>query len=156
MAELYPWFALAHIAGLVLFAISHGVSAFVAFRVRGQRDPAVVAATLELSRLAIGPMYVGLALLAVGGLGAAWIGDLFTAPWVLASIVVLVIVLGAMYAIATPYYMRIRQSLAPDAQPPLTEDDLARMLDTRRPEILLLVGAVGLLILLWLMVLRPG
>jgi hypothetical protein len=30
------------------------------------------------------------------------------------------------------------------------------MLDTRRPEILLLVGAVGLLILLWLMVLRPG
>jgi hypothetical protein len=156
MAEFYPWFALAHIVGVVLFATSHGVSAFVAFRIRGQRDLAVVAATLELSRLAIGPMYIGLLLLTVGGLGAAWIGDLFTAPWVLASIVVLVIVLGAMYAIATPYYMRIRQALAPDAQPRLTEDDLAGMLDTRRPEILLLVGAVGLLILLGLMVLRPG
>jgi uncharacterized membrane protein len=156
LAEFYPWLAFAHIVGVVLFAISHGVSAFVAFRVRGQRDPEVVAATLELSRLSTGPMYVGLVLLAVGGLGAAWVGDLFTAPWVLASIVVLVIILGAMYSIATPYYMRIRQALAPDAQPRLSGDDLARMLDTRRPEILLLVGGVGLLILIWLMVLRPG
>lgn len=156
MAEFYPWFAFAHVVGLVVFAISHGVSAFVAFRVRAQREPDVVAATLELSRLAIGPMYVGLLLLAIGGLGAAWIGDLLTKPWVLASIAVLVVVLAVMYSVATPYYMRIRQALGPDAEPPLTPDDLARMLDTRRPEILLAVGAVGLLILVWLMVLRPG
>jgi hypothetical protein len=30
------------------------------------------------------------------------------------------------------------------------------MLDTRRPEILLAVGSIGLLVLIWLMVLRPG
>jgi uncharacterized membrane protein len=156
MAEFYPWFAFAHVIGLVVFAIAHGVSAFVAFRVRAQRDPDVVAATLELSRIAIGPMYIGLLLLAIGGLGAAWIGDLLTKPWVLASIAVLVVVLGVMYSVATPYYMGIRQALAPDAEPPLTADDLARRLDSRRPEILLVAGSVGLLVLIWLMVLRPG
>jgi uncharacterized membrane protein len=156
MAEFYPWFAFAHVVGLVVFAIAHGVSAFVAFRVRTQRDPSLVADTLELSRLAIWPMYVGLLLLAIGGLGAAWIGDLLAKPWVLGSIGVLVVVLAVMYSVATPYYMRIRRALGPDAQPPLTSDDLARMLDTRRPEVLLVVGSVGLLILVWLMVLRPG
>jgi hypothetical protein len=140
----------------VLFAIAHGVSAFVSFRVRAQREPAEVAATLELSRIAIGPMYVGLLLLGIGGLGAAWIGNLLTEPWVLASIGVLLVVLVVMYAVATPYYMKMRQALAPDAQPPITADDLARMLDTRRPEILLAVGSIGLLVLIWLMVLRPG
>jgi hypothetical protein len=66
------------------------------------------------------------------------------------------VVLGVMYSVATPYYMGIRQALAPDAEPPLTADDLARRLDSRRPEILLVAGSVGLLILVWLMVLRPG
>src|SRR5215218_101745 len=33
MTALYPWFVFAHLVGLVLFAISHGASAFVAFRV---------------------------------------------------------------------------------------------------------------------------
>jgi hypothetical protein len=132
------------------------VSAFVSFRVRAQREPDEVAATLELSRIAIGPMYVGLLLLGIGGLGAAWIGNLLTEPWVLASIGVLLVVLVVMYAVATPYYMKMRQALAPDAQPPITADDLARMLDTRRPEILLAVGSIGLLVLIWLMVLRPG
>ena len=35
--ELYPWFVFVHLAGLVLFAISHGASAFMAFRVRRAR-----------------------------------------------------------------------------------------------------------------------
>ena len=42
MAEFYPWFVVAHLVGLVLFAVSHGASAFMAFRVRGERDPVVV------------------------------------------------------------------------------------------------------------------
>ena len=37
MAELYPWFVYVHILGLVIFAVCHGVSMFVAFRVRANR-----------------------------------------------------------------------------------------------------------------------
>ncbi len=71
MAELYPWFVVVHLVGLVLFAISHGASAFMAFRLRAERDPVVVEALLKTGQLSVGPMYIGLLLLIVGGLGAA-------------------------------------------------------------------------------------
>lgn len=156
MTDLYPWLVLAHLAGLVVFAIGHGVAIFMAFRVRAERDPHSVRALLEMSRLAISPMYVGLLLLIVGGLGAAWVGDVLTAPWVLASIAVLVVVVVLMYAVATPYYGRLRQALAPDTESPPSAEEFAGMLDSRRPELLIAVGGVGLLVLLWLMVLKPG
>ena len=161
MAELFPWFVLLHIAGLVIFVACHGVSMFVAFRIRTQREPRAIAAGLDASSAAIGPMYLGLLLLIVGGLGAAAGGDLWTQPWIIASAIVLVIVLAAMYMVATPYYRRVREAVGatvqgkPPESPPASPDELAALLDTRRPEILALVGGGGLLILLWLMVLRP-
>ena len=117
MASLYPWFVLAHLVGLVLFAVCHGASAFMAFRVRGERDPAVVEALLKVGALSVGPMYIGLLLLGVGGLGAAAAGDLWGQPWLIASIAVFVIVLVVMWAVASPYYMGLRKALearAPD------------------------------------------
>jgi uncharacterized membrane protein len=151
---MYSWLVFVHLVGLVVFALAHGVSAVVAFRVRGERDANVVAAMLGLSQMAVGGLYVGLLLLGVGGLGAAWQGGLLTAPWVVASYVTLGVVLIVMWSVASPYYGKVRE-LAKDAA---TAGDgrLTEALDTRRPEILLGVGAVGLLVLVWLMVLKPG
>ena len=67
----YSWFVVAHLVGLVVFAICHGASAFMSFRVRNERDPVVVDALLKVGGMAVGPMYIGLLLLIVGGLGAA-------------------------------------------------------------------------------------
>ncbi|MGZ9160084.1 MAG: DUF2269 family protein [Candidatus Limnocylindrales bacterium] len=159
MEQFYSWFVFAHLAGLVLFAICHGASAFMAFRIRGERDPAIVASILQTGALSIGPMYVGLLLLIVGGLGAAAGLNLWGEPWVIASIVVFIAVLVLMYAIASPYYMALRKALeerGPDGHPTMEPAVLARQLDTRRPEILALVGTVGLLLLVWLMVIKPG
>jgi hypothetical protein len=156
--ELYPWFVFAHVAGLVLFAISHGASAVMAFRLRRARDPGTIAALLDLGQVSIGPMYVGLLLLIVGGLGAAWIANLWGKPWLIASIVVFAIVLVAMWAVASPYYMGLRKAVTEpgtDGQG-ASADALAAQLDTRRPEILATVGTVGLLLLVWLMVIKPG
>ena len=65
-----------------------------------------------------------------------------------------------MWAVASPYYMRIREiqieEPAPDGTATMTWDDLKGQLDTRRPEILLSVGTIGLLLLVWLMVIKPG
>ena len=44
----------------------------------------------------------------------------------------------------------------PDGRPAIEPAALARMLDTRRPDILTLVGTVGLVLLVWLMVIKPG
>ncbi len=159
MAEFYPWFVFAHLAGLVLFAISHGASAFMAFRVRAAPDMATARALLGVGQLSIGPMYVGLLLLIVGGLGAAAGADLWGRPWIIASIVVLVAVLIVMWAVASPYYMGLRKSLEeppPDGQPPASWDAVRAQLDSRRPEVLLVVGTAGLLLLVWLMVIKPG
>jgi hypothetical protein len=159
MASLYPWFVFAHLIGLVLFAISHGASAYMAFRIRSHRDPHTVAALLGMSELAKGPMYVGLVLILVGGAGAATVAGIWLSPWVIASIVVLVVVLAVMYSVASPYYGELRTAVGdPAAGVPATisPDELERRLDSRRPEALLIVGTAGLLFLVWLMVLKPG
>jgi Predicted integral membrane protein (DUF2269) len=159
MAEFYPWFVLLHLIGLVIFAVCHGASIFMAYQVRGQRDPATVAAILGVGGRSIGPMYVGLVLLAVGGLGAAVGGNLLTQPWVIASIITFVVVLVVMWAVASPYYMNLRTSLAAvdaDGRPTIDEDTLATQLASRRLDALLAVGGVGLAILIWLMVIKPG
>ncbi|HEY7702040.1 MAG TPA: DUF2269 family protein [Candidatus Limnocylindrales bacterium] len=159
MAELYPWFVFAHLAGLVLFAISHGASAFMAFRLRAAPDLRTASALLDVGRLSIGPMYIGLVLLIVGGLGAAAGANLWGRPWLIASIVVFVAVLIVMWAVASPYYMGLRKSIdekGPDGEPTITWDALRAQLDSRRPDILMAVGTVGLLLLVWLMVIKPG
>lgn len=152
---MYQAFVFLHLVGVVVFAIAHGVSIFAAFRVRGERDPKVVAAILGLSKVAVGLLYVGLLLLGIGGLGAAWSAATLLAPWAIASYIVLVVVLGVMYALATPYYVKVRE-LVGDGTPAVETAEMERMLATRRPEILAGVGGIGLLVLLWLMVYRPG
>ena len=159
MAAFYPWFVLAHLVGLVLFAMAHGASAFMAFRLRGERDPAVVESLLKVGQLSIAPMYVGLLLLGVGGLGAAAGANLWGQPWIIASIVVFIVVLVSMWAVASPYYMGLRKALeeqGPDGRPTMDPAALAVMLDTRRPEILAAVGTAGLVVLVWLMVIKPA
>jgi uncharacterized membrane protein len=156
--DLYPWFVFAHLFGLVLFAISHGASAFMAFRLRGARDPRVATALLEVGSMSLGPMYIGLLLLIVGGLGAAWVANLWGQPWLIASIVVFIVVLVTMWAVASPYYMNLRKAIAEvgaDGNPTMSQEALATQLDSRRPEILMAVGTIGLLLLVWLMVIKP-
>lgn len=151
---MYQWLAFLHLVGVLVFVAAHGVSMFVAFRIRSERDPAVVASHLSVSQLATRIAYIGLVLLGVGGLGAAGSGGMLVEPWAIASYVVLGLVLVAMYAVATPYYIKVRQ-LVGEGGGSADRDALATMLDSRRPEVLLAVGGLGLLVLFWLMVFRP-
>jgi hypothetical protein len=156
---MYQWFVFAHLLGLVVFAIAHGASVFMSFRLRGERDPAVVDSLLKLGQLSVGPMYIGLLLLGVGGLGAAWNANLWGNAWVIASIVVFIVVLVVMWSVGSPYYMGLRKTLeerGPDGGPSIDRSELARMLDTRRPDVLTAVGTIGLVLLVWLMVIKPG
>lgn len=159
MGDSYRWFVVIHLVGLVVFAVSHGVSVFIAFRVRRERDAATVATMLDLSKLAVGPLYGGLGMLLVGGIGATWVANLWFQPWIIASAVILVSVLAVMYTLATPYYVGVRTALAPrdaDGRPTIAPDELARLLDTRRPELLVTVGGTAMVALVGLMVLKPA
>jgi hypothetical protein len=154
---MYPWFVGLHLLGLVVFLASHGVSMMVAFRIRGERDRAVIRSMLGMSAVASRLLYAGLLALGVGGLGAATTAGLLTASWVVASYVVLAVVLLAMYGIAAPYYFGLRDALEGTGKVARLDDEaLAARLRTRRPETLAAIGGGGLVILVLLMVLRPA
>jgi Predicted integral membrane protein (DUF2269) len=154
---MYQWFVFTHLLGLVIFALCHGVSVFVAFRVRRMADPAIAAGYLDLSQTANQAMYLGLLLLAIGGIGAATAGDLWGKPWILSSVVVLIAVIVLMYAVGASYYYRLRDDLAGKRDVSLTtSEQLGPRLATRRPEWLAVIGGAGLVVLVYLMVLKPG
>lgn len=153
---MYQWLVFVHLVGLVLFVLTHGVSMWVAFTVRRNPEPDTARLLLGLSSRANGVMYLGLLLLAVGGLGAAGNAGLLTAGWVVASYAVLAVVLVAMYAMGAGFYYPLRDALNPKGgAPPIDATELARRVANRRPEALTLVGVGGLVVLVWLMVLKP-
>jgi hypothetical protein len=164
LAPYVGWLVFLHVVGAFLFVLAHGVSAFVAFRVRRERDPARVAALLDLSGGAMNVAGLGLLILLVGGIVSGLVLNSFSKGWIWASIVVLVVVGGAMTPIGATYYTRLRAAVGQRTRGMKPEDpapvavgsaELAALLDSRRPEALAVVGGVGFLVILWLMMFRP-
>ena len=159
---MYAYIVLLHVIGAFVFALSHGVSVAVGLRLRGVRSREQAAGMLELSGMAIGGMYVGLLLLLVGGIWAGFAGEHWGRLWIWAAIGILVVIIGAMYAVATPFYGRMRAATGVLTDPKQVEkfgemapDELERMAASSRPIWLAIVGGVGLLAILWLMVVKP-
>lgn len=154
---MYAWLVTLHLLGVVLFLVCHAVSMWVAFRVRGEPDRAVIAALLAMSARGSRFMYLGFLLLGVGGMGAAWSAGLLLAPWVMASYAVLVVTFVAMYAIGAAFYFPIREGLDGTAKVPRLDDvELRSRLANRRPEALASIGVVALVLLVAVMSLKPG
>ena len=155
---MYIWLVVLHLIGLVVFLLAHGVSMFVAFRIRREDDRNVISSMLEMSTQGSRLLYVGLLLLGIGGLGAAGSAGLLLAPWVIASYIVLAVTLVAMYAMAAGFYYPLREGLAGSEKVPRLEDDelRAKLRDSRRPEALAAVGLGSLVILVWLMTVKPA
>jgi hypothetical protein len=154
---VYQWFVFTHLVGLVLFVFAHGASAFASYQIRSLRDPMAIGGYLTLSRQAISAAYIGLIVLIIGGAGAATVNDLWGQPWVWGSVIVLVLVLVGMYAVGSRYYVNLRKMLlGSEGKPAISQQDLAAYLNSRVPDTLAGIGALGLLVLIWLMVLKPG
>ena len=74
-----------------------------------------------------------------------------------ASYVVIVVVILLMYMVGAGFYYTLRDGLEGTEKTPRLDDaELVARLDNRRPEALALIGGVGLLILIWLMTVKPG
>ena len=154
---MYQWFVFSHLVGFTIFIFAHGTSAFATYQIRGMRDAEAVSGYLAMSQVATRTAYVGLALLLIGGAGAASVSDLWVQPWVWGSVVVLILVVVGMYAVGARYYYGLRDLLAgKDGKSPIEGDALAAYLDSRVPDVLGLIGATGILILVYLMVMKPG
>jgi MFS family permease len=158
------WIVFIHVATAFVFAAGHGVSVITAFRLRRERERSRIAALLDVSELSGWVALVGLLGLLVSGIIAGIMLGSFERGWIWVSLALLIAIGVAMTPLGTGYFNRVRHAVGlrtraikkdqPDPVP-VSEDELALVLDNRRPELLLLIGGGGFMVILWLMMFRP-
>lgn len=161
---MYTTLIFFHLLGSFAFVLGHGASIAVSFRLRKETSRDRIAALLDVSSWGITFMYIGLLVLIVAGVILGFTTNSWGTWWLWISIVLLVLVMGAMYGIASPYYKGIRaltgakipKSAQAKAEAAATEGLLETLPTSWRPTALALVGGVGLAVIIWLMVARPA
>jgi TM2 domain-containing membrane protein YozV len=159
------WIVFLHVAGAFAFVAGHGVSMFVAFQVRRQRDREQLAALLDLSAWSLGLAGLGLLVLFLSGILAGIVLGSWGKAWLWIALVLFVVIALLMTPVGGTYFTSARQALGQrtrglkpaDPDPvPATDAELEAILQSKRPEILLALGGGGFLVILWLMMFRPG
>ena len=163
----YPWIVFVHILGVLLFFIAHGTSMAVAYRLRGERDPARVRALLDLSTWSLGLLpslafVVGI----LAGILAGVEGGHFGHLWIWTAIVLLTVVaaymtpgvaakVNAIRAAAGTQQINPFSRKPPPPPPEADPQELARLLDAWNPTVPAVIGFGAFAILLWLMLFKP-
>jgi hypothetical protein len=163
---LLRWLVVAHVIASLGFVAMHGVSIYVLLRLRSERDPGAVRTLLNLSIGAIVPAYAFLGLILLTGIVSGIVGGYWTAGryWLWASLALLVAAFLYMSFVATPYFARLRgaaglpynvrgkEVLAGPGDDAALQAVLAGPTPTMQ---ILVVGSVVLVIIVWLMVMKP-
>jgi hypothetical protein len=164
VTEWYSWIVLLHVVGAFVFVLSHGASVWVVNAIAREGNTGRIGALADLSSLSLGGAYIGLLLLLVGGIWAGLVANHFARLWIWAALVVFVVVATAMYLVATPFFKKLRlalgqrvQGMAKDAPDPIAAPDgeILAIANAAPAMVLNVVGGVGLLVILWLMVVKP-
>jgi len=166
LTEFRPWLTLTHVLAAFGFFAVHGASMVVLFRLRAERERARVRALLELSASTIGSLYAFLLILLLAGILSGIAGAWWTSGrlWIWAAVGLLLAVSVAMYGLMTTYYGRVRAAVGVASQaqrkagvePDQASDaELAILLGSRRPLVGAVVGIAGMVLIVWLMVLKP-
>src|SRR5512141_51490 len=85
-----PWLKFIHIAGAIAFVAGHGVSMFMAFRLRSDRDPVRMLAMLDLSAESLGLATIGLLVLLVAGIVDGIVAGYFGRLWIWIALIGLI------------------------------------------------------------------
>jgi hypothetical protein len=155
---------IAHVMGVLLFVLAHGVSAGVMLRVRSERDPQALRTLLDLSNRSYGVMSIGFLLWFLAGILAGFSGNWWTSGrlWIWAALVTAIVVTAIMTPFGRIYFNRIREALGMDpktrAYDPAFQVDHARLDDalaSGRPALVVAIGVLGLAFMAWLMLAKP-
>jgi hypothetical protein len=167
LGPFHSWLVLVHILGVFGFLIAHGASVAVAFRLRSEREPARIRALLDLSSSYLNALYLMFLVLLVGGILAGVSGGWWTSGklWIWVALVVLVGIAIGMYVVALPFFNNVRHAVGlatyQDAQKglpppePLPAGQLETLLSSPAPITTAAIGFGGIVIIAWLMVLKP-
>lgn len=167
LSPVHPWVNLLHVLSAMAFIFVHGAAALVAFRLSGERDPARIKALLEFSSAYLGWGWVALAAVLASGVVAGFTLGWWTSGqlWIWASLGIFLAVAALMTPTATAYlndvrhavglstYADERKKLQPP--PPVAQEELERVLRSRRPLQSAVIGLGGIAVLTWLMLMKP-
>ena len=133
-------------------------------KLRKERDLERVRGLLDVSGGSLIAMYIFLLLLLAAGIVAGFMGHWWGRGWIWAALGLLVAITVAMSVLASPYYDQLRKEAGlpyrgmkkQDPLPqPVSAEALANMLSSARPLLITAIGVGGLLVILWLMMLKP-
>ena len=158
------WIVFLHVLGAFMFVAGHGVSMFVVFQVRREGDREKLGPLLDLSGWSLGVAGIGLLILFVSGIVAGLVLGSWGKWWIWIALALFIAIGIAMTPVGGTYLRKLRLALGQrprNAKPgdpdpvPATDGELAALQASRAPETLLLLGAGGFVVILWLMMFRP-
>jgi len=161
--ELYPWVVVGHVILVILAFGAHGVSAFAMFDVKRATDRQRMIGVLDLSTIALVAAGIALALGILLGILAAIMGGHFSRLWPWTAIVIVVLVWIAMTPLAANPMSRVRRALGQPSRldgkapppPPASDGELAAAQAGLRPELVAAIGGGAIVLLVWLMEIKP-
>jgi Co/Zn/Cd efflux system component len=152
----YGWWKFIHLAGVVGFVAAHGTSMAATLLLRRFREPQHVAGVLQLSAATVAAFYVSTTVLLVGGIGAGVVGRWFDRGWIWVSLGLLIGVGILMFPMARRHFRRIRMVLElMETGTAVSRDDFVRVLNSGNPVLTAGTGFVAILLIVYLMVLKP-
>lgn len=152
---VYSYVVFAHLVGAFGFLLAHGASVAITLRLPREHDARAIRVLLDLSAAMRGVMYGSLVLLLLGGITAGFMGDWWSRGWIWAALGILLLMLVAIMGVGVPYFRRLRQVAEASSAADAPTAELSTLLAAPQPWIVTGVGVGGLLVILWLMVLKP-
>jgi uncharacterized membrane protein len=152
----YGWWKFIHLAGVVGFVAAHGTSMAATMMLRRFKEPQQVAGILQLSATTVSAFYVSTVVLLVGGVGAGVVGEWFNQGWIWVSLALLIGVGILMFPMARKHFRRIRMVIElTETGTAVSRDDFVRVVNSGNPIFTAGTGFVALLLIVYLMVLKP-
>jgi hypothetical protein len=152
----YGWWKFIHLAGVVGFMAAHGTSMAATVMLRRFSEPQQVAGVLQLSAATVSSFYLSTVVLLVGGIGAGVVGKWFDQAWIWVSLGLLIGVGILMFPMARTHFRRIRMVLElMETGTAVSRDDFARVVSSGNPILTAGTGFVAVLLIVYLMVLKP-
>ena len=156
---MYQWVVYLHVLALLWFLLAHGVSLYVAFRVQREKDIHAIRALLGLSASAVMASLIGLIVLLLAGVAAAFMGNWWSQGWIWVSLGLFVLIWASMSIFTGPAFRRARMAAGFTGPTTISEsavsEKLPEAIAALRPWLPTVIGGVGLAIILWLMMLKP-
>jgi hypothetical protein len=167
LAPFLIWLKLIHILAALALVLAHGASTAVAFKLRGERDRVRIQALVDLSNAYLNAFYLAFTVVLIAGILSGIAGGYWTSGqlWIWASLIVFFATAIGMYLLASPYFETIRHAVGIatfndirkglEPPSPLGDGELAVLLASRRPIPIAAVGLGGIVLLVYLMVIKP-